>query len=110
MIEDLRDASGPAERTVDVCIVGAGPAGLSIARAFLGKRHRVLLLESGGFECEPAAHDLLAGTQVVFTTEPAPSAMPLRGIALIATPVITVLALCTWVAWQFARLTILLVG
>lgn len=32
----------------DLCIVGAGPAGLVLACAFLGSRHQVLLIESGG--------------------------------------------------------------
>ncbi len=64
MIEDLRDASGPLEREADVCIVGGGPAGLAIARAFLGTRYRVLLLESGGMDCEASAHALLAGRAI----------------------------------------------
>jgi choline dehydrogenase-like flavoprotein len=32
----------------DICIVGAGPAGLTIAHAFAGGRDQVLVLESGG--------------------------------------------------------------
>ena len=36
----------------DLCIVGAGPAGLALAREFDGSRFRVFLLESGGFEFE----------------------------------------------------------
>lgn len=64
MIEDLRDASGPSRRSADVCIVGAGPAGLAIACAFAGSRFRVLLLESGGLHSELATHDLLAGRSI----------------------------------------------
>lgn len=33
---------------VDLCIIGGGAAGITLARAFIGTRHRVLLLESGG--------------------------------------------------------------
>lgn len=34
----------------DVCIVGAGPAGVSLARELIGQNFRVCLLESGGLE------------------------------------------------------------
>lgn len=34
----------------DVCIVGAGPAGLTLAREFLGRDVRVCVLESGGLQ------------------------------------------------------------
>ena len=43
---------------VDLCIVGAGPAGLALAREFDGAPFRVLLLESGGLEPETSS-DLL---------------------------------------------------
>ena len=36
----------------DICIVGTGPAGVSIASEFANSGVRVLLLESGGFEDE----------------------------------------------------------
>ena len=38
------------EFEADLCIVGAGPAGIELARAFLPTCHRVLLLESGGLD------------------------------------------------------------
>ena len=46
----INAASVPAGETVDadVCIIGAGPAGLSLARKLDGTRHRVYILESGG--------------------------------------------------------------
>lgn len=42
----------PADDTIDteVCIIGAGPAGISLAREFLNQNFRVCLLESGGLE------------------------------------------------------------
>jgi choline dehydrogenase-like flavoprotein/predicted dehydrogenase len=46
----LEDCS-PIE--TDLCIVGTGPAGLSIANEFKGTNVRVLLLESGGLDEEP---------------------------------------------------------
>jgi choline dehydrogenase-like flavoprotein len=48
----------------DLCIVGAGPAGITIAKAFAGTRHRVLLLESGGMTCEDPSQRLLEGASV----------------------------------------------
>lgn len=61
MIEDLRDGHAPCERDADLCIVGAGPAGLALAQAFAHSRFRVVVLESGGLHCEPEAQALLAG-------------------------------------------------
>lgn len=45
----------------DVCIIGAGAAGITLAREFLGTRYRVLLLESGGLEKEDAMQALNVG-------------------------------------------------
>jgi choline dehydrogenase-like flavoprotein len=53
------DATGPLE--CDVCVVGGGPAGITLALE-LGKNGRsVCLLESGGLEHEPESQSLLAG-------------------------------------------------
>jgi len=46
----------------DVCIVGAGPAGLTLAGALAARGRRVVLLESGGRSPEPAAQALGEGT------------------------------------------------
>ncbi|MDB5889283.1 MAG: oxidoreductase [Polaromonas sp.] len=45
----------------DICIVGAGPGGISLCREFLGQRLQVALLESGGFDPDPAAQALAGG-------------------------------------------------
>jgi choline dehydrogenase-like flavoprotein len=42
----------------DVCIVGAGPAGLTLARALIPHGPRVVLLESGGRSADPEAQAL----------------------------------------------------
>jgi choline dehydrogenase-like flavoprotein len=42
----------------DVCIVGAGPAGITLAREFIGRDLRVVLLESGGGQPEAAPQAL----------------------------------------------------
>ena len=34
----------------EVCIVGAGPAGIALAKELIGKHFRVCLLESGDLE------------------------------------------------------------
>ena len=46
----------------DVCIVGAGPAGISLAMGLLDQRTRVVILESGGTEHEDATQSLYQGT------------------------------------------------
>jgi choline dehydrogenase-like flavoprotein len=48
-IDALALAPGSTVDT-DVCIVGAGAAGLTLARALLGSGLRVLVVESGGFD------------------------------------------------------------
>jgi choline dehydrogenase-like flavoprotein len=48
----------------DICIVGAGPAGLAVAREFIGLDISVLLLESGGPEREEWPQTLNQGTVI----------------------------------------------
>ncbi|HVH66422.1 MAG TPA: GMC family oxidoreductase [Gemmatimonadales bacterium] len=48
----------------DLCIVGAGAAGITVALEWIGSRHKVLLLEGGGLEYEPAMQDLYRGAIV----------------------------------------------
>ena len=50
MLIDARTLSAGEELRADVCIVGAGPAGIVIARELLGSGLRICLLESGGQE------------------------------------------------------------
>ena len=49
---------------VDLCIIGAGAAGITLARAFAGRNEKVLLLESGGFNYVRATQDLYDTTSV----------------------------------------------
>lgn len=46
----------------DVCIIGAGPAGTTLAREFLDSGIQVSLLESGGDKFDSKAHQLSKGT------------------------------------------------
>jgi choline dehydrogenase-like flavoprotein len=48
MIDDLRRLEDGADLETDVCVVGAGAAGIALAREFLAGGTRVVLLESGG--------------------------------------------------------------
>jgi NADPH-dependent 2,4-dienoyl-CoA reductase/sulfur reductase-like enzyme len=45
---DVRRCVPEAPVQTDLCIAGAGAAGIALAREFLGTRCRVTLLESGG--------------------------------------------------------------
>jgi choline dehydrogenase-like flavoprotein len=45
----------------DVCVVGAGAAGISIALDWINTKHKVILLESGGFEYDDQVQDLYKG-------------------------------------------------
>jgi choline dehydrogenase-like flavoprotein len=46
----------------DLCIIGAGAAGITLARELIGSNVSVIVLESGGFEEEVDTQDLYAGT------------------------------------------------
>jgi choline dehydrogenase-like flavoprotein len=48
----------------DLCIVGAGAAGISLAREWIGKGQRVVLLEGGGFDYDPRMQELYRGESV----------------------------------------------
>ncbi len=45
----------------DVCIVGAGAAGISMSLDWINKPYKVILLESGGFEYDDQVQDLYKG-------------------------------------------------
>jgi choline dehydrogenase-like flavoprotein len=58
------DARKIADHSViegDICIVGAGAAGISMALDWIGTRHKVILLEGGGFEYDDQVQELYAG-------------------------------------------------
>ena len=65
----LVDARTIPENTVldtDVCIIGAGAAGITLAKEFSGKPFRVCLVESGGFEFDDRTQDLYKGENAGF--------------------------------------------
>jgi choline dehydrogenase-like flavoprotein len=56
----------PAGNAVDtdVCIVGAGAAGITLAKEFVNAPFRVALLESGGLQLDADTQNLYSGTNV----------------------------------------------
>ena len=48
----------------DICIVGAGAAGITIARELIDSNLQVVLLESGSFDYDPDTQDLYNGDNV----------------------------------------------
>ena len=61
MLVDARRLPAGRAFDCDVCVVGAGAAGIALALELAGARLRVVLLESGGFEREEATQDLYRG-------------------------------------------------
>ena len=62
MEHDARDLSPATGLDTDLCIVGAGPAGISIACAFMGSAMDVVMLDSGGRRNESALQELNQGS------------------------------------------------
>jgi choline dehydrogenase-like flavoprotein len=64
MIVDYLDGSVEAGLDADICVVGAGAAGIAIARSFIGTSLRVCLLESGGLAGERRSQALYEGHSI----------------------------------------------
>jgi choline dehydrogenase-like flavoprotein len=52
LIEDFNGFDDGASVVGDICIVGAGAAGITIATEFLGTRYKIVVLEGGGLDPE----------------------------------------------------------
>lgn len=63
LIDALKLAGGETIET-EVCIVGAGPAGITLAREFASTDLRVCLLESGGIDFDKNTQSLCQGESV----------------------------------------------
>jgi choline dehydrogenase-like flavoprotein len=61
MLVDSRKLSQGSIINTEVCIVGAGPAGIALAKEFIGSNIRVCLLESGGLEVNEETDSLSEG-------------------------------------------------
>ncbi|MHA6784783.1 GMC oxidoreductase [Pseudonocardia saturnea] len=64
MIQDFHDPAVGTDHVADICVVGAGPAGLAIAHEFLDSGTDVLVIESGGLDADGGADELNAGENV----------------------------------------------
>jgi len=64
MFVDFRTLTEGSRIESDLCIIGAGAAGITIARAFIGSGIRVCLLESGGLEFDDETQALYQGENV----------------------------------------------
>lgn len=61
MIQDLRSQEDGLALEADLCVIGAGAAGIAIATRFVATDIRVCLVESGGYDYEEDTQQLYAG-------------------------------------------------
>jgi choline dehydrogenase-like flavoprotein len=66
MIFDAPTGNAPAgnalaERRFDACVIGAGPAGITLARRLAGQGFSVALMEAGGLEFSEASQEIYRG-------------------------------------------------
>ncbi|MEW5790484.1 MAG: FAD-dependent oxidoreductase [Pseudomonadota bacterium] len=61
MLVDARTVAQDGSIEADVCIIGAGAAGVTLAREFIGQPFNVCLLESGGLNYEAQTQALYQG-------------------------------------------------
>ena len=61
MFVDARRVEPDAEIGADICVVGAGAAGIALARELIGRRLRVVVLESGGLTYDAETQSLYRG-------------------------------------------------
>jgi choline dehydrogenase-like flavoprotein len=64
MLVDGRTLTPGSELACDICLVGAGPAGLAIARQLAATGLTTILLESGGFSSDARTQQLYRGRNV----------------------------------------------
>lgn len=63
MLLDSHDLAPGQVLEADVCIVGAGAAGITLARELIGGRHGIVLLEGGGEAYEQESQALYEGSE-----------------------------------------------
>ena len=61
MLQDFDSAGDDARIDADVCVIGGGAAGVTLADALAAAGREVLLLESGGLDYDPAVQELMRG-------------------------------------------------
>lgn len=70
MINDLQNAEGGSQVHVDVCIVGGGAAGISLALRLAKKGVTYCVAEAGGLNFEVASQDLYGGDSIGHPMDP----------------------------------------
>lgn len=70
MFQDARQIPDQTQLVADVCIVGAGAAGTTLATELIGGRHQVLVLESGGLAYDSKIQALYKGINAGLLYEP----------------------------------------
>lgn len=70
MIIDSAELESSAPRDYDICIVGAGAAGITLAKQFFDTPLKVALVESGGYDYELDTQNLYSGESVGFNALP----------------------------------------
>jgi choline dehydrogenase-like flavoprotein len=69
MILDSRQIDQFATITADICVIGAGAAGITMALQFVGKGIEVVVLEGGGVAPDPETQSLYGGENVGLSCE-----------------------------------------
>lgn len=64
MFIDARTLPADDEIETEVCIIGSGPAGITLARELIGQSFKVCLLESGGLEFAEQTQSLCQGETI----------------------------------------------
>lgn len=64
MLVDLETNPEAANREFDVCVIGAGAAGVTVARELMRAGHQVCLAESGGMDFEERTQALYRGENI----------------------------------------------
>ncbi|MEQ8858159.1 MAG: GMC family oxidoreductase [Pseudomonadales bacterium] len=64
MLIDLRADGSVPDLHADVCVIGAGAAGISVTRRLCRAGHRVILLEAGGLDYDADTQNLNDGANV----------------------------------------------
>ena len=70
MFDDARQLPDKKHFHADICIIGAGAAGTTIATEFIGTAYKVLMLESGGLTYDSQTQALYKGINSGLLYEP----------------------------------------
>lgn len=64
MLADFRELESGRTLEADICVIGAGAAGIAIACELMNSNRSVIVLESGGLQFEADVQDMYVGTNV----------------------------------------------